>query len=226
MLQQALEESPPKALKAGINSALKAKLFGKKLLLKAGLLRASYRSFLEFDGPAIASYEDWIALYGYSKREAVLIFIEVAVMTDIDAQDPSCSRVEFGQLLKKLGDLKRLRSAEICFIQRLMKDDLIFRHNPNESDWLVFLLALLQAPEELKNLLLEVLGGKLLLADYRERAQVLQMLRLASLGLPQELFEDEEALPRMAEEFNKLTDLVFAHETIEKHTALASRFIS
>jgi type III secretion protein W len=108
MLQAVLHQAPPKRLKAGINCALKARLFGRKLALKAGMMRETYRAFLESDDDPVGCYEDWIALYGAHHRADVLGFIEAALLTDIDAQDPSCSRAEFGQLLMRLGQLKRL----------------------------------------------------------------------------------------------------------------------
>lgn len=226
MLQEVLSQSPPKRLKAGINSALKAKMFGKALALRAALLRDTYRSFLESEGGAITSYEDWVAIYGYQHRSSVLEFIEASLLTDIDAQDPSCSREEFGQLLKKLGDLKRLRSVDALFIPRLLGDSLVRQHNASEPDWLVFLLGLLQFPDELEQLLLGIFGERLLLVEHTERAQLLQLLRLACLGLPLELFTDDEALQRVAEQFTRFADLVYAHETIERHAALAGRFTS
>ncbi|AZC51701.1 hypothetical protein C4K35_4122 [Pseudomonas chlororaphis subsp. piscium] len=226
LLQQVLVQSPPKRLKAGINSALKAKMFGKALALRAALMRDTYRSFLESDSGAAESYEDWISIYGYQHRGSVLEFIEAALLTDIDAQDPSCSRDEFGQLLKKLGDLKRLRSVDVVFIRRLLGDKLACRHNASEPDWLVFLLGLLQYPDELEPLLLGLFGERLLLVGHNERAQLLQLLRLTCMALPLELFDDDEALQRVGMQFTHLADLVFAHETVEQHAVLAGRFTS
>ncbi|OPA97809.1 type III secretion system gatekeeper subunit SctW [Pseudomonas synxantha] len=226
LLEQVLAQSPPKRLKAGINSALKAKMFGKALALNASLMRDTYRSFLESESSASESYEDWVAIYGYQHRSAVLEFIEAALLTDIDAQDPSCSRDEFGQLLKKLGELKRLRSVDSTFIKRLLDDELLCRHNGNEPDWLMFLLGLLQFPDELDQLLRDVLGDRLLLVEHTERAQLVQFLRLVCLALPEELFSSEGALLRVAEQFTRLGDVVYAHETIARHTALVKGFTS
>lgn len=226
LLEQVLAQSPPKRLKAGINSALKAKMFGKALSLQAALMRDTYRSFLESDNGAVESYEDWVCIYGYQHRGSVLEFIEAALLTDIDAQDPSCSRDEFGQLLGRLSDLKRLRSVDAVFMRRLLGDILVCRHNASEPDWLVFLLGLLQFPDELQQLLHGLFGERLLLVGHGERAQLLQVLRLTCLALPLELFADNEALQRVAVQFTHLADLVYAQETIEQHATLAARFTS
>jgi len=220
MLAQVQSQAPAKRLKAGINCALKARLFGRRMALRAGLLRESYRSFLEGEDDPGSSYEDWIALYGYEHRSPVLDFIEAALLTDIDALDPSCSRREFGELLRRLGDLKCLRSADALFIQHLLSDALIREHNASEPDWLVFLLGLLRYPDDLDQLLQGPLGERMLLVSHRDRAALLHMIRLACLGLPLRLFADEEALIRVAEQFIRLGDAIEVHEAIERRNAL------
>ncbi|MNP49560.1 hypothetical protein D3C76_1437510 [compost metagenome] len=62
-----------------------------------------------------------------------------------------------------------------------------------------------------------------MLIAHPERAQLLQLLRLICLALPLELFGDDQALDRIAEQFTHLADLVFAHEAIGRHAALVAR---
>ncbi|VVO48297.1 type III secretion system gatekeeper subunit SctW [Pseudomonas fluorescens] len=226
LLQQVIDQAPPKRLKAGINCALKAKMFGKTLAMQASLMRDTYRSFLESDGSAAESYEDWISIYGYQHRSTVLQFIEVALLTDIDAMDPSCSRDEFGELLGKLSKLKRLRSADITFIQRVLKNGVINYYNANEPDWLVFLLGLLQYPDELESLIEGVFGNQIILIAPRESAELLQLVRLMCLSLPGELFADEEALVRVGDQFMYLAELVYKKETVERHATLVNSVLS
>lgn len=116
LLQTVVAQASPKRMNAGINAALKARMFGASMAVRAALLRETYRDFLESDEGPVSCYQDWIALYGPLQRTNVLAFIEAALLTDISAQDPSCSRAEFGQLLARLNDLKRLRSADGLFI--------------------------------------------------------------------------------------------------------------
>lgn len=219
MLQAVLHQAPPKRLKAGINCALKARLFGRKLALKAGMMRETYRAFLESDDDPVGCYEDWIALYGAHHRADVLGFIEAALLTDIDAQDPSCSRAEFGQLLMRLGQLKRLRSADSLFVLGLCNHSLVKRHNPEESAWLLFLLGVLRHPDALSPLLHEALGAAVLLSTHQQRSSVLQVVRQACLALPHELFADESSLQRLAEQFTRLATLAFDQEAIERRRA-------
>ncbi|PXX53980.1 type III secretion protein W [Pseudomonas sp. LAMO17WK12:I10] len=223
LLQQVVDQAPAKRLKAGINCALKAKMFGKALNLRATLMRDTYRSFLETDGSAVESYEDWISIYGYKHRGSVLQFIEMALLTDIDSLDPSCSREEFGQLLSRLAMLKRLRSADNTFMQRVLQVGVIKQHNSNEPDWLVFLLGLLQYPDDLESMLEGVFGNQMHLMASRDCAELLQFLRLSCLSLPVELFTDDEALMRIGDQFSQLAELVFNQETLDRHAALVQR---
>jgi len=214
LVQTVVAQASPKRLNAGINAALKARMFGRSMAVRAALLRETYRDFLESDEGPVSCYQDWIAQYGSSQRGDVLAFIEAALLTDISAQDPSCSRAEFGQLFARLTDLKRLRSADALFIGGLLGDVLICQHNPDESDWLVFLFGLLSYPDELDQLLLGVLGERVLLSAHRERSTLLQTVRRFSLQLPLSLFVDEDAPQRLAQQFSRLADIAFVHEGI------------
>jgi len=216
LLQTVVAQASPKRMNAGINAALKARTFGQGMAVRAGLLRETYRDFLESDDGSLSCYQDWIALYGPSQRQTVLAFIEAALLTDINAQDPSCSRAEFGQLLTRVNDLKRLRSADNRFIGALLGDAIVCRHNPHEADWLVFFFGVLTYPDELDQLLLAALGEGLLLSAHRERSTVLQTVRRLSLQLPLPLFADEDTPQRLAAQFTRLADLAYAHECIDQ----------
>jgi type III secretion protein W len=216
LLQTVVANASPKRLKAGINAALKARMFGASLVVRAALLRETYRDFLQSDAGPLGCYQDWIALYGAGHRKTVLDFIEAALLTDISAQDPSCSHAQFGDLLARLNDLKRLRSADELFVGRLLADALICRHNPDEADWLVFLFGVLAYPDDLDQLLLGALGERVLLSAHHERSALLQALRRLSLQLPTPLFTDEEAPLRLAQQFTRMADIAYAHECIER----------
>jgi len=222
-LAQAESEAPPRAMKAGINIALKARLFGAKLALSAMLLRASYRQFLENEDAPVMMYEEWITAYGHERRALVMEFLESALVADMLAQDPSCSRIEFGNLLGKLNELKLLRSSEALFIDSLLKDPVIGAHNGRETDWLVFMLALMQAPEELDALLMDVLGEPVLLSSHAIRSRLLQTVRHACKTLPTDLFVDPEAVDALWERFEQLAAVTYRHELIELRAALHRR---
>ncbi|MEO2215493.1 type III secretion system gatekeeper subunit SctW [Chromobacterium vaccinii] len=216
LLAQAEEEADPQQLKAGVNSALKAKLFGKALDLNPGLLRASYRQFLQSEAPEAAIYQDWVASYGYLQRGVVLDFIEGALLADIDSLDPSCSRLEFGNLLGRLTQLKLLRSADGLFVGKLLGNPLVRGFNSSEADWLFLLLSLLQQPQQVDELLAETVGDTALLSRHADRSSLLYALYQACKALPPRLFPDEEWMDALLDEFRHLAGIAYRHEKVER----------
>ncbi|WP_324606825.1 YopN/LcrE/InvE/MxiC type III secretion system gatekeeper [Chromobacterium haemolyticum] len=216
LLKQVEDQAEAKPLKAGINCALKARLFGKALSLSPGLLRASYRQFLESEAAEAEIYADWVGSYGYQRRAVVLDFIEGALLADIDSLDASCSRLEFGNLLGRLSQLKLLRSADALFVGRMLSNPQVCAFNPSEADWLLFLLSLLQQPQQLDGLLAETVGDTALLSRHSEHSTLLQALYQACKAPPPQLFVDERWLDALQEEFRRLAAIAYRHELAER----------
>ncbi|KVU23508.1 type III secretion system regulator InvE [Burkholderia ubonensis] len=216
LLKQIEDQAEPKLLKAGINCALKARLFGKALQLSPGLLRASYRQFLQSEAREVDVYADWIGSYGYQRRATVLDFIEGALLTDIDSQDASCSRLEFGYLLGRLGQLKLLRSSDAVFVGGLLANEKVCEFNCNEADWLLFMLSVLQSPQELDTLLADVAGRSALLSRHSEHSILLQALYRACKALSPTLFVDARWQDALLEELRHMANIAYGHERIER----------
>lgn len=190
LLQQVEQQADPKPLRAGINCALKARLFGKALEVSPGLLRACYRQFVQSEAPPVENYADWIGSFGHGRRALVLDFIESSVMADIHSLDPSCSHPEFGYLLGRLGELKLLRSADILFIDRLGTLSRHLAMNVSEADWLTLLVGVLQQPETVEAALGELIE-QTPLENSRQRGSLLQGIFRAFQALPDQLFQEE-----------------------------------
>lgn len=217
LLQQVEDQAEPKPLKAGINCALKARLFGNTLELRPGLLRASYRQFLQSECSEIEVYADWIASYGYQRRAPVLDFIESALLVDINAQDASCSRLEFGALLNRLSQLKRLRSADAVFVNRLLASSITQAFNVHEESWLILMLSLLQQPYELDRLLADTLSRSALFSRHSEHSSLLHVLYLACKALPSSLFVDGRGHEVTLETLCQMATIAYQHERVERH---------
>ncbi len=144
--------------------------FWENIIVKTSLLRASYRQFIQSESHEVEIYSDWIASYGYQRRLVVLDFIEGSLLTDIDANDASCSRLEFGQLLRRLTQLKMLRSADLLFVSTLLSYSFTKAFNAEESSWLLLMLSLLQQPHEVDSLLADIIGLNALLLSHKEHA--------------------------------------------------------
>lgn len=220
LLKHVEEQTDPKTLKAGINCALKARLFGKTLSLKPGLLRASYRQFIQSESHEVEIYSDWIASYGYQRRLAVLDFIEGSLLTDIDANDASCSRLEFGQLLRRLTQLKMLRSADLLFVSTLLSYSFTKAFNAEESSWLLLMLSLLQQPHEVDSLLADIIGLNALLLSHKEHASFLQIFYQVCKAIPSSLFYEEYWQEELLMALRSMTDIAYKHELAEQRRTI------
>jgi len=118
-LEQAIRRADPKRLKAGINVALKARLFGARMATSPAALRQCYRQFLENLDLSVSLYQGWVTDFGVERRAQVVEFIESALFADMHAHDPSCTRPEFGAVLAALRQLRMLRSSDELFVLTL-----------------------------------------------------------------------------------------------------------
>ncbi|MFH5255808.1 type III secretion system gatekeeper subunit SctW [Burkholderia semiarida] len=204
-------QADPKSLKGGVNCALKAKLFGRKLKIRAQLLRQTYRKFLECDGAVLSEYEGWIGTYGHEHRQAVMSFVEESLSTDIHASDPSCSVVEFGYLIGHVKKLQRLRAADVDFVggllgREVLPDGAEADALAREEVLLLLLCGLLRADDPVRSVLPNTLRTYLDRASKRDRAVVIAAVRHAYRMLPDELFVNERDLDEVAHDFNQMMD--------------------
>ncbi|EFB8306709.1 YopN/LcrE/InvE/MxiC type III secretion system gatekeeper, partial [Escherichia coli] len=169
LLRKVNQETTKKFINSGINSALKAKLFGLALSLNPKLLRASYRQFLMAEDDAVDTYVEWIGSYGYQNRMLVTKFIKETLFSDINALDASCSSLEFGMFLNKLSQLLSLQSAEALFLKTLMNNPIIKKFISAEDYWIFFLISLIKFPETAEELLNNALVTLPADANYKDK---------------------------------------------------------
>lgn len=204
LLVQAEAKVDKKAVYAGINCALKARLFAREMALNPAYLRALYRDFLFHDLNPVDLYLELLSNFGRKKRRLILDFIGSALNCDASAQDPSCSSVEFGHFLNKLNQLQLLNSAEHLFIEKVIHHPVITRFNNDESAWLQFLLSLLMNPEGLETLIEDVVGEKMREASPADISVMLVTLYNCCKALPRQLFADEEDIQSILTHFQEL----------------------
>jgi type III secretion protein W len=223
LLEKVVSQADPKHLKAGLNCALKARLFGAALGLQPQLLRQTYRRFLCSDGRAIDDYQDWIASYGYRVRHQVLAFVEESLGCDIRAEDPSCSHVEFGYLLEHMRKLHQLRTVDREFVGGLMARRLVPPREEQEADWLLLLCALVARGAEPEEVVREALDA-CLLETHAQRSTWLDGVRSACKRLPPEVFlrpAEESAQAEIIRDeiqaaFARLLDRSYAAELVQQ----------
>ncbi|HFI9549679.1 TPA: YopN/LcrE/InvE/MxiC type III secretion system gatekeeper [Escherichia coli] len=215
LLRKVNQETTKKFINSGINSALKAKLFGQALSLNPKLLRASYRQFLMAEDDAVDTYVEWIGSYGYQNRMLVTKFIKETLFSDINALDASCSSLEFGMFLNKLSQLLSLQSAEALFLKTLMNNPIIKKFISAEDYWIFFLISLINFPETAEELLNNALVTLPADANYKDKTLLLKAIYSGCTNLPFSLFINNEQLLEIRECCKQAIKVTFAAELFD-----------
>ncbi|WP_113228279.1 YopN/LcrE/InvE/MxiC type III secretion system gatekeeper [Escherichia coli] len=215
LLKKVNQETTKKFINSGINSALKAKLFGQALSLNPKLLRASYRQFLMAEDDAVDTYVEWIGSYGYQNRMLVTKFIKETLFSDINALDASCSSLEFGMFLNKLSQLLSLQSAEALFLKTLMNNPIIKKFISAEDYWIFFLILLIKFPETAEELLKNALVTLPADANYKDKTLLLKAIYSGCTNLPFSLFINNEQLLEIRECCKQAIKVTFAAELFD-----------
>ncbi|QMG21201.1 YopN/LcrE/InvE/MxiC type III secretion system gatekeeper [Escherichia coli] len=215
LLRKVNQETTKKFINSGINSALKAKLFGQALSLNPKLLRASYRQFLMAEDDAVDTYVEWIGSYGYQNRMLVTKFIKETLFSDINALDASCSSLEFGMFLNKLSQLLSLQSAEALFLKTLMNNPIIKNFISAEDYWIFFLISLIKFPETVEELLNNALVTLPADANYKDKTLLLKAIYSGCTNLPFSLFINNEQLLEIRECCKQAIKVTFAAELFD-----------
>ncbi|MFS2221655.1 type III secretion system gatekeeper subunit SctW [Pantoea sp. B65] len=196
LLEQALasleQSADPKRLKSGINVALKARLFGKQLNLSPVIVRESYRNFIESDETEREIYLHWVLMFGGNRRHMMINFMESALLADMNASDPGCTDMEFGNLLGRLTQIKIIRSSDRLFIKCARDDKFIAQFPISEDQWLLFILPLLKDGGLLYQQLEQLAGGVLTHQPTSIRVRFLQKIYRFITGFPAQIYDDSE----------------------------------
>jgi type III secretion protein W len=192
-LEQELMGGPAQgtAVRAGLNVALKARLHANRLAASPVQLRQSYREFLDIGEP-LDSYEEWIALYGFERRSRVVDFIEHAMAADMYALDPSCSRIEFGQLLQRVRQLTTIRSADHLLLACCWDAVMMPRIGVTQPALLSALFALVRQGGGLRNLFDSVFQQVTYALDAADKVRFAQNLRRFLKAVPHGLWQSVE----------------------------------
>ncbi|MDR6092741.1 type III secretion system gatekeeper subunit SctW [Stenotrophomonas sp. SORGH_AS_0321] len=217
-LEQELMDGGPAqgmAVRAGLNVALKARLHANRLAASPAQLRQSYREFLDVGEP-LESYEEWIALYGFERRSRVVDFIEHAMAADMYALDPSCSRIEFGQLLQRVRQLTTIRSADHLLLACCWDAVMMPRIGVTQPALLSALFALVRQGGGLRSLFDSVFQQVTYALDAADKVRFAQNLRRFLKAVPHGLWQTVE---QQVEAQQELEALLSAALDVERQQA-------
>lgn len=216
-LEEAIDElarqADSKMMKAGINAALKAKVFGSRMKLAPARLRQLYRQFLLFEGTYLMVYESWIEEFGLRRRKRILEYVQAALTYDMHSLDPSCSGAdEFGPMLHMLGRVRTLSSADEQFIGRLSDAHLSEDLYETEALGMTMLLSVLQRPELVPTTLEQLVTPYLLPRAARERSELMQCVLRAAASIPVSIFEESEHRHALIDTIKEMAGVLYEPE--------------
>ncbi|KVN98513.1 hypothetical protein WJ69_34215 [Burkholderia ubonensis] len=217
IVDDAIEElaraADPKLMKAGINVALKAKVFGKRMRLEPARLRQLYRQFLLFEGTYLMIYESWVEEYGLKRRRRILDFMQAALTYDMHSLDPSCTGAEeFGPLLSLLGRARTLNSADEQFLDRLVQSKLRVSAELTEALGITILLSALRSSANVAVMLEQLLAPELTALAPKEQSRIVQSVLRAAIALPLTVFDAAEDRYRLIDAIKAMADAPFEAE--------------
>jgi type III secretion system protein len=213
LLDEVLASTDPKTLKAGINVAVKAKLFGSLCGTTPKALRESYRDFLGSAMDTQDQYEFWISQYGFDKRFLIVDFIEKSLAVDMYSLDPSCSRLEFGNLLTYMRGLSTIRSADRTFLAECWNEDLMGRLDVTREQLLREMLSVVRNAGGFRKLFDGAFVKARFTLSTGEKALLVQRLRRALKAIPHDLWFDASYQVRAIDELDELTVRANARES-------------
>ena len=208
-----LKKSDNKGLiRAGINVALKARVFSKSILKDPRALRSLYREFIMFEGPVVYIYDDWTKQYNEEQREQLLDFMLQALVCDMQSLAPSAiNSAECGPLLEKVGQIRVLYSVEESFITKLMALLISRIKSPIKKDFLHIFVTGIMRPEDIKkelNKLMEVYTGLTL----NIKASLIQTFIYAFSALPVDIFLSQEMRDELLESLRDIMTDIYDQE--------------
>ncbi len=197
VVEKALDEmthgGDPKRIKAGVNAALSAKVFGRRMRVDPARLRQLYRQLLDSGSCFLRIYEEWIVQFGACQRKRIIEYVSAALSCDMQSLDPSYACVaEFGPLITTISNVRMLSSADVLFLGKLLTGALCGERITEECA-LRLMLGGLQRPFEIERLLLDALGPLLARLNPTSRSLLLQRALRGFACIPNGLYPEVEA---------------------------------
>lgn len=209
-LADALLEESPRNIRAGINAAAESRAFARRSRRRrprlARELRQTYRHFLASDVHATFHYEEWFTDYGFDDRHLVLDFLENAVGADMYSLDPSCSRLEFGNVLRRVRELCTLRSADGILLQQAWDPEIMPGLQVEKETLLRSLFKVVRNGGSMRPLFDGAFAHARLVLDNNSKGRLVRRVTGALRALPRELWENEEYLIEAIAGLDQLAD--------------------
>ncbi|MGF6265259.1 type III secretion system YopN/LcrE/InvE/MxiC family regulator [Paraburkholderia youngii] len=207
-----------KQIKAGINVALKAKVFSNGMELDPAQLRNVYRQFLDFQDSYLVVYEDWIEQFGVRRRKRIMEYVSAALACDMQSLHPSYGRgAEFGPLIATLHNVRMLSSADELFVDKIIDDAHSSDRLVTEECALQLMLDGLKHPLEIEGVLLNALNPVIVRLDPISRSRLMQVVLRGFASLPIGLYSEVGARHALISIMQAMNERLYRSERRRVH---------
>ncbi|MEQ5113011.1 type III secretion system gatekeeper subunit SctW [Providencia vermicola] len=218
-----LNDENARSAQAGANVALLAKAFAEKLKQSAGNLRAVYREFINYDGPVVYLYEQWVEELEFQERENMMRYLARALACDLQALPLGDVNVsEFGNFFIRVGRLRELQSLDHIFSQQFFLSA-CFQNNIDinkpilEKSLSQVFTSGIRGQTIFEEKVVSFINKELRIAHTEIRAQFFQLLLLAFSMIPVAVFPSLEEREQLLESLKKYMSDIVAKEQQKKN---------
>ncbi|MEY0219603.1 type III secretion system gatekeeper subunit SctW [Providencia rettgeri] len=213
-------EDTKRSAQAGINVALIAKAFAKKLHSSAGNLRTLYREFICYDGPVVYLYEQWVEAMEIQERENIMRYLGRALACDLQTLPLGDLNIRaFGRFFSRVGRLRELQSLDYVFCQQFFQSGFFrLNENSNKSKIAKELSQLfthgIRSQVGFETAVITFISEELKIMTSDMHGRFLQLLLLAFTVIPTGVFKSAEIREQCIEQLKILMDQIKVQEQI------------
>ena len=212
ILASAESEGGLKEVKLKRNVALKARLFGQKNNLSPAIVRNIYSDFIVSTDDEIHIYRDWALLFDLSKRHIIIKFIRSALIADMNANDPSCSFMEYLKSLNRLSKMMVIRSVDEIFFEAIAAESALKALFSKQEKGMMLLLATISEPETIESNLDEIINEHDQRLSWKDKTSIAQYLLNIFSVLPLEIYKSKGDRHVIMQGFKEIIGKWFVYE--------------
>lgn len=191
-LKLLLQGPEKKGLRAGLNTEVQTRQYSSLLQQDEKKLRKMYYEFISLNQTPIIIYQEMYNTFGADKIKLGLEYFTLALHSDINSHDPSCSKDEFGRLLEANYRLSILKSASETFINRMRSCEFLSHLGNGYKKILSELfINLVYEPEKIAQHTQDFIKKYLRFQINADKVAFIQLLKSIISHFPSQVFSDE-----------------------------------
>ncbi|OON41070.1 hypothetical protein BTJ39_03625 [Izhakiella australiensis] len=181
-----------KGIRAGLNTESQTRQYSSLLQRDEKTLRNMYYEFISLKQEPVVTYQEMYANFGADRIKTGLDYFTLALHSDINSHDPSCSKDEFGLLLEANYRLCLIKSASENFISSMLECEYLNIPASKIKNILIeFFINFVTDPEKVANHVQTFIKDNMAFNVNADKIAVIQHLRTVISHFPSQVFANE-----------------------------------